>query len=63
MLKKATASSLEGVTKRIIYLSSILALAEEVRKEPEVIFFSIFSFEEIEEKGWNYNGIMSVTTQ
>ena len=51
MLKKATSSSLEGVTKRTIYLSSILALAEEVRKEPEVIFFSIFSFEEIEEKG------------
>ena len=42
MLKKATASSLEGVTKRIIYLSSILALAEEVRKEPEVIFSLFF---------------------
>jgi len=63
MLEKTTASSLEGVTKRIIYLSSILTSAEEVRKELEVIFSLSFSFEEIKEKGWDYNGIMSVTIQ
>ena len=51
MLEKTTASSLEGVTKRIIYLSSILTSAEEVRKELEVIFSLSFSFEEIKEKG------------
>ena len=38
MLKKATASSLEGVTKRIIYLSSILTSAEEVSLVKAMVF-------------------------